>query len=150
MHYWSVFYIGTHGMILVMNDSLPQFIKLAKVGDFTENRIKSFSIFAKPLAIVKDPDGTFWATEIGCKHNNFDLTCAPFKGDEVRCPRHGWIYNIRSGECLNQNSAPLRRHLLEVRGEDIYVSLTPEIEVVEDEDDDWAFEVQINPKPSND
>ncbi len=137
-----------HGMIRAMNDSLPQFIKLAKVGDFSETRIKSFSIVAKPVAIVKDPDGTFWATEIGCKHNNFDLTCAPFKGDEVRCPRHGWIYNIRSGECLNQNSAPLRRHLLEVRGEDIYVSLTPESEVVEDDDDDWAFEVQINRKPA--
>lgn len=125
-----------------MNDS-PQFIKLATIHDFEDTRIKSYSIVARPVAIIKDPDGTFWATEIGCKHNNFDLTNGKFKGDEVRCPRHGWIYNIRSGHCLNHDSAPLRRHTLEVRGEDIYVSLRPEEPEDRYDDDDWNIEIQV-------
>ena len=131
----------------VMSDSLPQFIKLARVDEFNALRMKSYSIVAKPVAIIKDPDGTFWATEIGCKHNNFDLSGGNFRGDEVRCPRHGWVYNIRSGECLNQNSAPLRRHTLEIRGEDIYVSLYPDPEPIEEDEEDWAFEVKINRSP---
>ena len=127
-----------------MTDS-PQFIKLATVGDFAGTRIKSYSILARAVAIVKDPAGSFWATEIGCKHNNFDLTNGKFKGDEVRCPRHGWVYNIRSGQCLNQKSAPLRRHELEVRGDDIYVSLQPiEPEPEYDDDDDWNIEIKVN------
>lgn len=119
------------------------FIKLASTSDFADTRIKSFSILARAVAIVKDPDGTFWATEIGCKHNNFDLTNGKFKGDEVRCPRHGWIYNIRSGQCLNQKSAPLRRHALELRGEDLYVSMYPDEPESDYDDDDWNVEIKV-------
>lgn len=126
-----------------MKDS-TQFIKLASKSDFQDMRIKSFSLIAKPVAIIKDADGTFWATEIGCKHNNFDLTNGKFRGDEVRCPRHGWVYNIRNGQCLNQTSAPLRRHELEVRGDDIYVSMFPVQEVVVEDDDNWNFEIKMN------
>lgn len=129
-----------------MDDS-TQFIKLATVADFKSTRIKSFSIVAKPVGIIRDPDGSFWATEIGCKHNNFDLTNGHFRGDEVVCPRHGWVYNIRSGQCLNQSSAPLRRHSLEVRGSDIYVSMFPIQEVEAVDEDDWTFEVKINRPP---
>ncbi len=130
-----------------MEDS-TQFIKLASTADFNDTRIKSFSIVAKPVAIIRDPDGTFWATEIGCKHNNFDLTNGKVRGDEVVCPRHGWIYNIRSGQCLNQSSAPLRRHDLEVRGTDIFVSMFPVQEASDASDDDWDYEIKINsPSP---
>lgn len=126
-----------------MNDS-KKFIKLAAVNEFDSTPMKSYSVLAKPIAIIKDPDGTFWATEIACKHNNFDLTNGRFHGDEVRCPRHGWTYNIRSGECLNQNSAPLRRHALEVRGNDLYVSMFPDEAEADYDDEDWNIEVKIN------
>jgi nitrite reductase/ring-hydroxylating ferredoxin subunit len=128
-----------------MEDSAG-YIKLASIEDFEDKRIRSFSILAKPVAVVKDPDGTFWATEIGCKHNNFDLTNGDFKGDEVRCPRHGWTYNIRSGACLNHLSAPLRRHALEVRGTEIFISMYPIQAEVELDEDDWDIEIKIKPR----
>ncbi len=109
------------------------FIKLAKVADFAALRIKSYQVFGKFIAIVKDPDGTLYATEIACKHNNADLSSGHFRGDVVTCSRHGWIYNIKTGQCLNQNSSPLRRHALEVRGGDIYVS-TSVVEPKEEEE----------------
>jgi nitrite reductase/ring-hydroxylating ferredoxin subunit len=102
-----------------------QFIKLAKLSEFASRRMKSFQILGKFVAIVKDHDGSFYATEIACKHNNADLTTGQFRGDVVTCPRHGWVYNIRTGECLNQPSTPLRRHALKIQGGDIYVSVAP-------------------------
>jgi nitrite reductase/ring-hydroxylating ferredoxin subunit len=101
------------------------YVKLAKVADFENRRIKSYKLLAKAVAIVKEADGSFYATEIGCKHNNADLTTGRFRGDIVTCPRHGWEYNIRTGECLNQNSARLRKHGLKVEGDTILVSLRP-------------------------
>ena len=102
-----------------------EYIRLAAVSDLDDVHIKSFRVFGKLIAIVKDRDGSFWATEIACKHQNADLSSVYAGRDEVRCPRHGWKYNIRTGECLNQNSAPLRRHGLRVDGEDVYVSTHP-------------------------
>ncbi|HIA48349.1 MAG TPA: hypothetical protein EYN96_10380 [Candidatus Hydrogenedentes bacterium] len=131
-----------------MEDSAG-YIKLASTDDFEETRIRSYSILAKPVAIVRDPDGSFWATEIGCKHNNFDLTNGSFKGDEVRCPRHGWTYNIRSGACLNHPSAPLRRHGLEVRGKEIFISMYPVEEPVGGDEEDWDVEIKINRSPES-
>lgn len=101
------------------------YIKLAKVSDFDAVRIRSYRVLARNVGIVKDPDGSFYATEISCKHQNADLTTGRFVGDKVTCPRHGWVYDIRSGECLNHESTPLRRYGLQIDGEDILVSVKP-------------------------
>lgn len=122
------------------------FVKLAKVSDFGTLRIKSFQLLGKFVAIVKERDGSFYATEIACKHNNADLTTGRFDGDIVTCSRHGWKYDIRTGECLNQNSSPLRRHALKIEGNDIFVSMTPVLPEPE-EQDDGLLEIIIR-KPS--
>ena len=119
-----------------------QFIKLAKTGEFSETRIKSFQILGKFIAIVREPDGSFYATEIACKHQNADLTTGRFEGDLVTCARPGWKYNIRTGECLNPNAAPPRRHALKVEGEDLLVSIAP-VEPEPPEEDDDLFEVIV-------
>ena len=102
-----------------------QFVKIAKVEDFERRRCKSFSILARKVGIFKDPDGSFYAIEVSCKHQNADLTTGRIKGDTVTCPRHGWEYNIRTGECLNHTSAPLRRYACKVEDGHVFVSLTP-------------------------
>ena len=103
-----------------------EFVRIANIGDFDRVRIKSFQLLGKYVGVVKNPDGSFYATEIACKHQNADLTTGRFQGDIVTCPRHGWTYNIRTGQCLNQPSAVLRRHALRVEGDNILVSLYPE------------------------
>lgn len=112
------------------------YIKLAKVSDFDTVRIRSYRVLARNVGIVKDPDGTFFATEVSCKHQNADLTTGRFRGDVVTCPRHGWTYDIRTGECLNHDSTPLRRYGLRIEGEAILVSVKPIADVVEDDWDD--------------
>jgi nitrite reductase/ring-hydroxylating ferredoxin subunit len=108
-------------------DLLPMdFIRLAHVRDFANTRIKSFRMLGRLIAIVREPDGSFWATEIACKHQNADLVSEGlWRGDEVICKRHGWKYNFRTGQCLNQNSAPLRRHELKVIAGELHVSVQP-------------------------
>jgi nitrite reductase/ring-hydroxylating ferredoxin subunit len=118
------------------------------VHDFRGVRIKSFRILARLVAIVRDPDGTFWATEIACKHQNADLaTEGRWEGDLVTCTRHFWKYDLRSGRCLNQNSPPLRRHDLKRIGDELHVSVHPiEPEPKSDEGDDPMPEIVFRNK----
>ncbi|MFA6245080.1 MAG: Rieske (2Fe-2S) protein [Candidatus Hydrogenedentales bacterium] len=102
-----------------------QYVKIAKVTDFDEVRFKKFKLVARNVAIFKDAEGVFFATEISCKHQNWDLTTGRFEGDIVTCPRHQWVYNIRTGDCLTHDSTRLRRYGLKVEGEDIFITLTP-------------------------
>ena len=101
------------------------FVKIAHVEDFEDTRIKSYTLLGKHVAVVKEADGSFYATEIGCKHQNADLTNGEFQGDVVKCPWHGWKYNIRTGQCVGHKGAPLRRHGLKLVGDEIRISLQP-------------------------
>jgi len=101
------------------------YVRLAKVSDFERVRVRSYRILGKYVAIVKESDGSLYAIEAGCKHNNADLTTGSLSGEVITCARHGWTYNIKTGECLNHVAAPLRRHGLRVEGPDILVSMRP-------------------------
>tara|TARA_B100000315_G_C14446659_1_gene527129 strand:+ start:428 stop:751 length:324 start_codon:yes stop_codon:yes gene_type:complete len=98
------------------------FIKVAKISDFKHKRYKCFTYLTKTIAIIKENDGSFYAIEGNCKHQNANLFSKGFQGEIFVCPRHGWKYNIKTGECLTQKWAFLRKHLLKIEGEDIYVS----------------------------
>lgn len=103
----------------------PAFVKVAKVGDFQNKRMKSVTLLAKKVGVFKNEDGTFFAIEMTCKHHGADLTEGTMDGNTVTCPRHGWQYDLNTGQCLLNDSPPLRRHALRIEGDDILVSLTP-------------------------
>lgn len=99
---------------------------MAKTSDFNGLRFRGYTLLGRRVAIFREADGTFYASEVSCKHQNADLLTGQIEGDIVTCPRHHWKYNLKTGECLTHNSARLRRHALKIEGEDIYVSLSPE------------------------
>ena len=124
------------------------YIRLAYVRDFDKIRMKSYRVMGKLVAILRERDGSFWATEIACKHQNADLiTEGRWDGDTVVCSRHFWKYNIRTGQCLNQNSAPLRRHGLKVIAGELHVSVQP-IEENSGPEEEPMPEIIIRPKDS--
>jgi len=102
-----------------------ELIKVALVTDFKNKNIKSVSLFGKKVGIIKKPNGKFYAIEIGCKHQGADLSRGKILNNIVTCPRHGWKYDLETGKCTNRDSSKLRRHELEVDGNDIKVSLSP-------------------------
>lgn len=102
-----------------------EFVKVAPVEAFAAHRFIRFRILARYLAVFKEPDDSFYAIEYNCKHMNWDLSTGALEGDVVTCPRHGWEYNVRSGECLNHDSTPLRRYACKVEDGIVYVSVVP-------------------------
>lgn len=111
------------------------FIRLAKVKDFERTHVRSYKLLARHVGIFKRRDGSFYAMEVSCKHQNADLTTGPIRDGIATCPRHGWKYNLRTGECVyGASKAPLRRYRLKVEGGNIFVSLHPLPEGVSEEE----------------
>ncbi|CAD5373717.1 Carboxymuconolactone decarboxylase [Rubrivivax sp. A210] len=44
-----------------------------------------------------------------CPHQTTDIPHLALDGHSLTCPKHGWVFDIRSGECTAQGDAPLRR-----------------------------------------
>lgn len=123
-----------------------EFIRVGYLRDMDRVRMKSFRMLGRVVAVIREPDGSLWATEIACKHQNADLvTEGRWDGDIVTCSRHGWKYDLRTGQCLNQNSAILRRHHLKVVAGELHVSIHP-IEAAAADDDEPMPEIVIRPK----
>ena len=46
-------------------------------------------------------DGELFALDNTCPHAGGPLGEGHLHGDTIRCPWHGWAFNVRTGQCLN-------------------------------------------------
>lgn len=102
-----------------------EYIRVGSVKDFSSAEIRSYRIFGRTIAVLKKNDGAYEAIEATCKHQGADLTTGERKGWTVTCPRHGWQYDLETGQCLNHESLPLKKYKVKIKGDDIHVSFQP-------------------------
>lgn len=80
------------------------FVKICKVSDLPEGRGVRIEIEDFDLAIFKIQNEVFVISNI-CPHNH---TAQMFNGYlneyAVSCPIHGWIFDLRNGKTLSNNS----------------------------------------------
>lgn len=110
------------------------YIKAADVSDFESKRIISVTILGRKVGIIKGENSEFYAIEVGCKHQGADITRGHISGNTATCPRHGWKFDLLSGECLNQNASRLKKYGLKIEGDIIMISSKPLAEVEEEDD----------------
>ncbi|HEY1573234.1 MAG TPA: MBL fold metallo-hydrolase [Pseudonocardiaceae bacterium] len=48
-----------------------------------------------------------------CPHAGEDLTFADICGGVIECPRHHWVWDARSGQCVDKGTVPLRVEVLD-------------------------------------
>jgi len=123
------------------------YIEVANVNEFLEQRIKTVTILGNKVGIIKGVNSEFYAIEVGCKHQGADITRGEISGDIATCPRHGWKYNLVTGDCLNQNTSKLRKYGLIIENNLIKITSRP---LQEDEDNDdpllHFFDQPISPR----
>lgn len=102
-----------------------EFIKATSLSELQQKKEKTISVMGKRVTVFWEQEGSPRAMEMTCKHHGADLSTGKRSGTVVTCPRHGWQYDLKTGACLKGNSPPLRAHLVELRGDDVYVSLFP-------------------------
>ncbi len=118
---------------------MQNFIKVARLDDFHKKNYVCISYRSKWIAVIKAQDGSFYAIEANCKHQNANLLVNGLRGEIVTCPRHGWKYNMRTGECLSESWAHLRKFALKIVDEYIYVATDPREEVM----DEWESDETV-------
>jgi nitrite reductase/ring-hydroxylating ferredoxin subunit len=102
-----------------------EYITIAKLSSLNGKDFISLSILGRRIGIFKNDDGTLLVTETGCKHQGADITQGKRNGDVFTCPRHGWMYDIRTGKCVNHDSVYLRKYDYIIEGDSIKISMTP-------------------------
>jgi UDP-MurNAc hydroxylase len=48
-----------------------------------------------------------------CPHAGEDLTYADIRDGVIECPRHHWVWDARTGHCVDKGTVPLRVEVLD-------------------------------------
>jgi nitrite reductase/ring-hydroxylating ferredoxin subunit len=67
--------------------------------------------------------GTWYATGSICPHQNSSLEGAPAINGEVVCNRHGYRFDLASGECRTIGGYGLPVYSVDIEDETVYVSV---------------------------
>ncbi|MFQ6674728.1 MAG: Rieske (2Fe-2S) protein [Fidelibacterota bacterium] len=95
-------------------------------------------LFARPGKVVIVDDraialfrvgGRFYAISNTCPHRGGSLGAGEVNGHIVTCPWHGWQFDCRSGEAVENRAVRVQSYPVHVIGEDIYIEW-PSVESV--------------------
>jgi nitrite reductase/ring-hydroxylating ferredoxin subunit len=110
-------------MLSTRRSAMAEFVKVAKTGEIAPGEGKAVDIGARRIALF-NVDGTFYAIDDECTHRGGPLSEGMLMREEVTCPWHGAIFDVKSGTVLG-SPAPrdVARYNVRVEGEDIEVEL---------------------------
>lgn len=74
------------------------FVKVCNVEDVRPGEVLGIDNPALPPVAVYHVDGEFFATSNVCTHAVAMLSDGYLEGDQIECPMHGGMFNVRTGE----------------------------------------------------
>ena len=72
--------------------------------------LKAVRLLGQDLVLFRNEQGQFGLLDRPCPHRGADLAFARHEGDGLRCPFHGWKFDV-SGQCLETPAEPLESRL---------------------------------------
>lgn len=102
---------------------MPEFVKIAKIGDVPEGAARVFQANGRRLALC-NVDGDLFAIDDICTHDGGDLGEGELDGFAIECPRHGARFDVRTGKVMALPAVkPVSGYAVKVEGDDILVAL---------------------------
>jgi 3-phenylpropionate/trans-cinnamate dioxygenase ferredoxin subunit len=102
---------------------MAEFVKAARTNEVAPGQARFVNIKGKGIALF-NVEGTFFALENACTHEEGPLAEGEIEGHEVTCPWHGAKFDVRTGEALCPPAyEDVRRYNIRVVGNDIEVEV---------------------------
>ncbi|HLC86204.1 MAG TPA: nitrite reductase small subunit NirD [Candidatus Nanoarchaeia archaeon] len=96
------------------------FVHVSNVNEIPKNSSKIVNVNNKSLALF-NIEGNFYVIENECRHRGGPLGEGEIHEEEVTCPWHGWVYNLKTGNCLNNPGIKVQTYKVRVEGEKILI-----------------------------
>ena len=101
---------------------MSPFVIVAKTGDVPPGKIKSFNVDGKPI-LIANWEGTFFATQDLCTHDNGPLAEGELIDGEIECPRHGAHFDLQTGRPTMPAVFPIKTFPVKIEGENVMVAI---------------------------
>ena len=76
--------------------------------------------------LLANVDGTIYAVDDTCTHEDSSLALGCLREDKVKCTLHGSWFSVVTGEPTDEPAdEPLQRYSVEIKHNEIWIDLTP-------------------------
>ena len=103
-------------------DAGLQYFKVLEVDKLAPGKGTVVHAGTKKLALF-NVDGSFHCIQNFCPHAGGFLGLGPFSGCIVRCPRHSWGFDVRTGDCKTNARYEARTYETKVEDGWVWVGL---------------------------
>jgi 3-phenylpropionate/trans-cinnamate dioxygenase ferredoxin subunit len=102
---------------------MADFVKIAKTSDVAPGAVQVFEVDGTRIALC-NVDGSFYAIADVCTHDGGPLDQGELEGDQIECPRHGALFDVKTGKALTLPAVvPVQTYPVQVEGDDVKVSV---------------------------
>ena len=102
---------------------MAEFVKVATTSDIEPGMVKVYEADGKQIAVC-NVDGTFYAIADVCTHDGGPLDQGELLGDQIECPRHGALFDVKTGKALTLPAVQgVKSYVVQVDGDDIKVEV---------------------------
>ena len=100
------------------------FIKVARVGDVKPGKMQCVKVAGRRY-LLANIDGTVYATDDTCTHEDASLSSGSLHGEYVKCPLHNSRFNVRTGQVMEDPATQnLVTRLVKIDGDDILIDVS--------------------------
>jgi len=102
---------------------MRSFVRVAGRDEVSLGNANRVTAGGKKIAVFNG-DGEFFAIDGTCTHKGGPLSEGEIHGEEVTCPWHGAVFNIKTGEVVSGPApAAVARYNVRLAGQDIEVEV---------------------------
>ncbi len=101
---------------------MPEFVNVAKVDELPPGYIKPVEFNGVKIAVA-NAEGTFYAVQDVCTHEEELLSGGELEGGSIICPWHASIFDLKTGGVqMGPATEPLQTFEVKVEGNDVKVA----------------------------
>lgn len=102
------------------------FVFATKLSDLKAGATKKVCFPDVGPILLANVDGTIYAVDDTCTHEDSSLSLGCLRGELVKCTLHGSWFSVVTGQPTEEPAdEPLNTYVTEVRDQEIWINLTP-------------------------
>jgi nitrite reductase/ring-hydroxylating ferredoxin subunit len=115
------FYTGFGGIIITMDQS--SWIPVIEVNKLKENSLRLVLLKGLPVLLVRKTADEIYALSNKCPHMACPLNSGVLEEYILKCPCHGWRFDIRTGEMLEAKEIKIPLYEWQIAGSQIWLKI---------------------------
>ena len=101
------------------------FLRCASLATLWQGEMRGCVVEGVPVVVLHLESGVHAYVD-RCAHERVRLSQGILEGDVLTCTAHYWSYDARTGRGRNPDNVQLKRCAVQVKGDDIFVDVSPD------------------------